>query len=550
MVAYVPLPGSKRILMANSRAAGPIDPAEIASLTVRIRSEGDPQALVAKAYELANTPMAKRRYLTHDELEKQHGAAQEDFDKVEHFAQQHDLTVVHRSALERSIVLKGKLGDLLAAFPANVQMYHHAGGTYRGRQGEIVVPQELSGIVTGVFGFDTRPKHRRRQKLALRGRPGRKRAAARGPGKHAEHNGPGGQNGVAATEFAKRYNFPPNLDGTGQTIAIIELGGGYRNSDLQVFFHEIGIPLPNVSSISVDHAGNHPTTPDSADGEVMLDIEVAGAVAPKAKLAVYFAPNDGDKGFIDAISAAVHDTQRKPGVISISWGGPEVSTDQQGINAYHELFAAAGALGITVCIASGDHGTADEDAGDWDGKIHVDHPACDDLVLGCGGTQIESEADVVWNDGTPFDANVPGGGGWTSGGGISEVFKVPPYQQNAHLPVSIDDGKPGRGVPDIAMSATNYFTRVDSSEGASGGTSAVAPLMAALVARLNQAKKKNVGFLNPFLYATVAKGVVVDVTSGTNAIKNTLKGYSAGPGWDACTGLGTPVGTAILKNLP
>jgi kumamolisin len=271
---------------------------------------------------------------------------------------------------------------------------------------------------------------------------------------------------------------------------------------------------------------------------------------PKANIAVYFAPNNGDKGFVDAISAAVHDAQRKPSVISISWGGPEISTDQQGINAYHELFAAAGALGITICIASGDHGTADEDGSNWDGKIHVDHPACDDLVLGCGGTQIVNNQDVVWNDGTPFDANKPGGGGWASGGGISQVFPVPAYQANAKLPVSIDTEKPGRGVPDIAMSATNYFTRVDSSEGASGGTSAVAPLMAALVARLNQAKKKNVGFLNPFLYANVGKGVVREVTTGTNAITGTLKGYSAGPGWDACTGLGTPDGTAILNNLP
>jgi len=182
------------------------------------------------------------------------------------------------------------------------------------------------------------------------------------------------------------------------------------------------------------------------------------------------------------------------------------------------LFAAAGALGITICVASGDHGTADEDAQDWDKKIHVDHPAVDDLVLGCGGTQIDDQGnDVVWNDGTPFDVNVPGGGGWAGGGGISEMFAVPAYQVNANLPVSIDRGKPGRGVPDIAMSATNYFTRVDTSEGASGGTSAVAPLMAALVAQLNQATQKNVGFLNPFLYANVAKGVVQDVTIGTNA---------------------------------
>jgi kumamolisin len=538
MTVYVPLPGSQRVLLPNSRPVGPVDPSEIASLTVRVRSAGDPKALVRKAYELASTPMAERKYLTHDELTKQHGATQEDLDAIEHFAHEHDLMVAHRSAAERAVVLSGKLGDLLAAFRADVQNYHHGSGAYRGRKGEIMLPQELSKIVTGVFGFDTRPKRRAPRRLV---------GAAKG--------GPGGQNGVAATEFATRYHFPTEqggkpLDGAGQTIAIIELGGGYRASDIKVYFKEIGVTAPSVSAISVDHAGNDPTTADSADGEVMLDIEVAGAVAPKAKLAVYFAPNNGDKGFLDAISAAVHDSQRKPGVISISWGGPEVSTDAQGIQAYHEVFAAAGALGITICVASGDHGAADEDAADWDHKIHVNHPTCDDLVLGCGGTQIDAGKDVVWNDGTAFDVNVQGGGGWASGGGISEVFGVPSYQTDAKLPVSIDNGKPGRGVPDIAMSATNFFTRVDTFEGASGGTSAVAPLMAGLVARLNQAKTKSVGFLNPFLYANVAKGVTLDVTSGTNAILNTVKGYKAGPGWDACTGLGTPNGSAILQNLP
>ena len=538
MAVYVTLPGSRKSLLANSRPAGPVDPSEIASVTVRVRSSSDTGALAKRVYEQASQPLANRKYLTREELAAQHGASKEDLDKIEAFAQQHDLFVVHRSAAERSIVLKGKLSDLLAAFHADVQIYHHSTGTYRGRKGEIAIPQDLDKVVTGVFGFDTRPKHRSSAGRRLSG----------------SNSGPGGDNGVAATEFAIRYNFPTTfngvtLDGTGQTIAIIELGGGYQTSDLKAFFQEIGVKMPSVTSVSVDHAGNDPTTPDSADGEVMLDIEVAGAVVPNAKFAIYFAPNNGDQGFLDAISAAVHDAERKPSVISISWGGPEVSTDQQGVNAYHELFAAAGALGITVCIASGDHGTADLDAQDWDKKIHVDHPACDDLVLGCGGTQIDNNKDVVWNDGTPFDVNTPGGGGWASGGGVSEVFALPSYQSSAKVPVSIDSGKPGRGVPDIAMSATNYFTRVDRAEGASGGTSAVAPLMAALVARLNQAKQKNVGFLNPFLYSSVAKGVVHDVTAGTNSITNTVKGYTAGPGWDACTGLGTPDGTSILNNL-
>jgi kumamolisin len=538
MAGYVPLPGSKRLLLPNSRSAGPVDPSEIDSITVRIRSTGDTEALEKRVHEQSTQPLADRTYLTREELAQHHGASAEDLDLVEQFAQQHNLVVVHRSAAERSIVLKGRLGDLLNAFPAELQMYHHSSGTYRGRQGEISIPQSLDKVITGIFGFDTRPKKRythRQQIMAA--------------------SGPGGQNGVAATEFAKRYNFPntfqgTTLDGTGQTVAIVELGGGFRASDLKVFFQEIGVPLPGVSAISVDHAGNKPTTADSDDGEVMLDIEVAGAVAPKAKFAIYFAPNNGDKGFIDAISAAVHDAGRHPDVISISWGGPESTADQQGVNAFHELFVAAAAAGITVCVASGDHGTADLDAQNWDKKIHVDHPAVDDLVLGCGGTQINSLGkDVVWNDETPFDVSVPGGGGWASGGGISEVIATPAYQSSASLPVSIDSGKTGRGVPDIAMSATNYFTRVDSSEGASGGTSAVAPLMSALVVLLNQAKKKNVGFLNPFLYANVAKGVVHDVTDGTNAIKNTVQGYNAGPGWDACTGLGTPDGTAILNNL-
>jgi kumamolisin len=536
MATHVTLRGSKRTLLANSRSAGPVDPKEIISLTVRTRSVGDLAELEKRVKQQGSEPLDKRTYLSRAEVASGHGANAEDLDLVEQFAHEHNLIVAHRSAAERSIVLKGTLGDLLSLFPANVQIYHHSTGTYRGRQGEIQIPKALEGIVTGVFGFDSRPKHR---------------YSRVGP----RSGGPGGDNGVASTEFAKRYNFPQTyqgqtLDGTGQTIAIIELGGGFRTSDLKIFFKEIGVAPPAVTAISVDHAGHKATTPDSDDGEVMLDIEVAGAVAPQAKFAVYFAPNNGDQDFIDGISAAVHDSERNPSVISISWGGPESTTDQQGIAAFHELFVAAAAIGITVCVASGDHGTADSDAADWDGKIHVDHPAVDDMVLGCGGTQIDSNGnDVVWNDGTPFDKSVPGGGGWASGGGISEVIAVPNYQTNANLPVSIDSGKPGRGVPDIAMSATNYYTRVDSSEGASGGTSAVAPLMSALVALLNQAKQKNVGFLNPILYANASAGVVHDVSAGTNAITNTVKGYNAGPGWDACSGLGTPDGTALLGKL-
>ncbi len=498
---HVDLRGSHKELLPGSRVVGPVDPDEIACLTVRVRSLGSLEYLTKKAYQLANTPLSKRKYLTHNQLEKRIGASQADLDKIEHFAQQHNLMVMDRSGLKRSIVLRGKLGDLRSAFGADIQIYDNPSGRYRGRQGKITIPGELDGIVTGVFGFDTRPKHR---SLRRHARTGNVRT--------------GTAKGVPPFEYAKRYNFPDEckcngvaLDGEGQTIAIIELGGSYRNSDLTAYFLEIGLSTPTVSSISVDHAGNNPTaTASTDDSEVMLDIEVAGAVAPKAKIAVYFAPNGGDQGFLNAISAAVHDTQRKPSVISISWGDAEETIDQQALQAYHEYFAAAAVLGITVCVASGD-----------DRQVY--HTACDDLVLGCGGTLIERGKDIVWKE---------------SGGGISGIYQVPSYQTNVQAAVA--NGEPGRGVPDIAMCANNYFTRVDSWEGASEGTSAVAPLMAGLIARLNQAKEKNVGFLNPFLYANVEKGVVHYVIEGANMITNT---------WAPYTGLGTPDGIALLSAI-
>jgi kumamolisin len=533
--SYVPLPGSKRELLPQSRPAGPVDSTEITSITVRTRSAGKPADLEKKVKAIYEQPLGKRTYLSRNELAEAHGARKADLDAVEQFARKHNLYVSRRNMAERALVLTGKLGDILSAFHADVHVFHHSTGEYRGRRGEIYIPRQFDGIITGIFGLDTRPKHKAPHRARVFGA-----------------SGPGGENGVAPTEFAKRYNFPTafggaKLDGAGQSIAIVELGGGYNPSDLEIYFEEVGVEPPNVVAVSVDSAVNHPTTRGADDGEVMLDIEVAGTVAPKANIVVYFAPNKGN-GFLDAINAAVHDTERNPGVVSISWGSPEDPNERQSMDAFHEVFLEAAALGVTICVAAGDHGTADLDAFHWDGKIHVDHPSVDDLVLACGGTQIENGADVVWNDGTPF-ANVPGGGGWAGGGGISETVPVPGYQAKAKIPASIANKKKGRGVPDIAMSATNYFTRVQGQEAASGGTSAVAPLMASLVALLNQAKNKNVGFLNPFLYANASKGAVRDIRKGTNAISGTLKGYKARKGWDACTGLGTPDGEKILELL-
>jgi kumamolisin len=294
-----------------------------------------------------------------------------------------------------------------------------------------------------------------------------------------------------------------------------------------------------VTSVPVDGATNQPgQDPNGADGEVELDVEVAGVVAPGASILVFFAPNT-TQGFLDAITTAIHGSNPVD-IISISWGGAEPTWTQQALQSYDQAFQDAGALGITVCVASGDNGSSD---GQADGAAHVDFPASSPNVLACGGTTLQLanggiQSEVVWNDG----AN-----GGATGGGVSETFPLPAYQSPAKVPASVNTGFAGRGVPDVAGDAdpaTGYQIVVDGQSLVIGGTSAVAPLFAGLVALINQQLGKPAGFLNPLLYANAAKGSSFrDIVSGNNGA------YSAGPGWDACTGWGSPVGTAIAQLL-
>jgi kumamolisin len=191
-----------------------------------------------------------------------------------------------------------------------------------------------------------------------------------------------------------------------------------------------------------DHGKNHPTgDPNGPDGEVMLDIEVVGAIAPQANIAVYFAPNT-DAGFLDAITTAIHDTTNKPSVISISWGGPESSWTQQSLAAFDSAFQAAAAVGITVCVASGDNGSSD---GVNDGADHVDFPGSSPHVLACGGTSLQASGNAISSESA-----------WNgSGGGISSVFAAPTWQ--AGLQVTFTSGGTApltrRGVPDVSGNA-------------------------------------------------------------------------------------------------
>jgi kumamolisin len=507
----VALKGSEKAAPAAQKT-GTLNTAQVAEVTIRVRRK-----------ESVDEAIAKGERMTNAEYEKRFGASDEDLKQVEDFAHEHHLSIVESSSARRSVIVRGSVADLQEAF--GVQLEHfkdETGCTFRGRSGVIHIPAQLEGIIEGVFGLDDRPHARPMFQIRNDDK------ADPADGRIRAHSV-----GVSYTPptLAKIYNFPTGVTGAGQGIGIIELGGGYRTTDLNNYFKSLKLTPPSIKAISVDGATNRPSNANSDDGEVMLDIEVAGAVAPGAAIAVYFATNT-DKGFLDAITKAIHDTTNKISVLSISWGGPESSWTKQSLTSFNQAFQSAALLGVTITVASGDAGSADGVPG---GKLHVDFPSSSPFVLACGGTSLNVSGTVISSEVVWHDSNSSAGGG-----GVSEFFALPTYQSGAGVPASPATKFAGRGVPDVAANAdpnTGYQVLVDGQSFVIGGTSAVAPLMAGLVALINEQKKTKVGFINPVIYANPAQHCR-DITVGNNDTTSHKLGFQAKAGWDACTGLG------------
>ena len=169
---FIPLAGSRHQPLAQSRPAGPLDSSEVISITVRTRPASSDNDLERKVAEIYSQPIASREYVAPEEIATEHGADPHDLDLIETYAQKHNLVVSHRSEAERSLVLTGKLADLISAFPADLHLVHHSTGSFRARRGEIMIPEQLKGIITGIFGYDTRPKQK--APYATPGRGGRR----------------------------------------------------------------------------------------------------------------------------------------------------------------------------------------------------------------------------------------------------------------------------------------------------------------------------------------------------------------------------------------
>lgn len=515
--AATPLAGSHRAAAPASTPVGPVDGQDRAVVTLVLRRRG-------------TLPDVGGPLLSRAELAERAGARPDDIALVVGLLRAHGLEVLSATqdtAADRLVRVTGPVTVLAGLFGTSLELVASADPrsglavTHRQRTGELMLPAELTDVVTAVLGLDDRPQARPQFRVA--------HAAA-------------AQRSYTPLQLGHAYRFPPGSDGSGQSLAIVELGGGFGPADVKQYFASLGVPPPRITAVGVDGAKNVPgKDPGGADGEVLLDIEVAGALAPGASLVVYFAPNT-DAGFLDAVTAAAH-ASPIPTALSISWGQQEDAWTGQARQAMDQAFADAAALGVTVCVASGDDGSADRAT---DKRPHVDFPAASPHALACGGTTLQLNPtsgaitlETVWHH----------RGHGATGGGVSDTFPMPVWQQHAGVPAG-PGGHAGRGVPDVAGNAdpgTGYQVLVDGTPQVIGGTSAVAPLWAALVCRLAEALGRPLGLLQPALYAAAPAGHTApglrDITQGNNGA------FKAGPGWDACTGLGSPDGIALLALL-
>lgn len=518
----VVLPGSQRAKALGAVALQQADASTEIDVTVKLKRKAP----------LPEIDPDRPQILTAAQVAQDYGASQEQMDLAARAFEGYGLKVIDADLGSRSLRLSGTVGAVETAFGTKLFDFETDAGVQRGRSGALYIPAALAGIVEGVFGLDERRVARARQ--------GGLSAAAR-----AAHP----QAGLFAAQLAALYNFPPG-DGGGQTIGLLEFGGGYFEKDLAHFCRLAHISLPTVQPISV--GGVATNVKDGQEGEVMLDIEVAASACPMATINVYFSRFD-EQGWVDALDQAIRD---QPTVISVSWGLAEDDPQwsQGAIQAISDSLHQAALVGITVCVASGDDGSSDQIL---DGLAHLDFPAASPYALAVGGTSFTLAAnkiagEVAWKQGDGRRAD----GGGSTGGGVSQLFARPAWQT-----VSIPSVNPhpldGRVAPDVAAlaGAPYYSVFIDGRAGADGGTSAATPLWACLICRVaaNLPTGKRLPFLAPLLYqesnrAGAGSAGCNDIISGDN-VTATAGGYQAGPGFDAVTGWGSPDGAALLQAL-
>jgi len=518
------------------------DPGETITATIILRRRTDGQPM-KKLESFKASPGAGIKHVSHKDFAGLHGASPDELAKVVAFAKSNGLEVKESDASRRSVVVKGTAEQINKAFSVQLQHFSSSLGEYHSHEGAARVPKEISEYVENVIGLDNRPV----------------------PARHFDPGDgsadPPNTNSLMPGQVANLYNFPQG-GGGGQTIGIYEMttqdgDPGFAQADIDATMQAFGggLKSPTPVFVSVDGQGNN----GQSDGETLLDITVSSAVAQDATIAVYFTGGSSTQNIIHALQRMIHPGQGDPvpTVISISYGWSPDETTQyitaDEFNQMSALFQDAAHLGITVLVSSGDSGVEFTNPA----VQEASYPATDPWVIACGGTTIgningSNFTEYVWNDSWKGIGQQDQHG--ATGGGVSGFFPVPSYQNGFSIPVSLATQNPGRGIPDIAGNASpvsGYPQSIGGQVGGEGGTSAVAPLYAGLIAVINANLGQNVGFINPLLYSlsSTAFRKVVGPPGPSNNAFGGLTGYQASGTWNACTGLGSVDGVSLQNGL-
>ena len=494
------IPGTHRNAWPGTTPAADLDSDAHVLLTAWLRPQRGGELDVERARTLGATRPGQRTYTDRAELEQQTAADPKDVDLLRRYCEKFGIEIVETHW--RSVAMSGPIQESVKAFGATAAIHETPDKRrFRHRSESLHAPPEIAAILRGPFGIHQWPRS------------------------HAIGALHGQTTPLSASDVASRYQFP-DANGSGQTVAILQLRGTFKTDDFTKCMQAQGVSakLPIVQR--VDNAELTHDIETEKDVESAIDTQIVGALAPGAQIVVYAAPDD-ERGVLDAIRTALFDDENRPSILSISFGFPEHLWTPIALTILDELFTVAALIGVSVFCAAGDNGAEI----DYDGKPHVLAPASSAFAHACGGTEIApgaGAAEIAWDK---------------TGGGFSERFEVPPWQSAATSSAAAYAVKAGRGVPDFAAQVVpGYTVCLEGTVLAAGGTSAIAPMWSAMAARLNERLGHPIGFFAPLLYGG-ATTCLRDVTSGGN------DRFRANAGWDPCTGLGVPIGDAIERAL-
>jgi uncharacterized repeat protein (TIGR01451 family) len=472
------------------------------------------------------------QYLTPEQFTADFGPTEADYQAVLDFARAHHLAVIGTHPNRTLVNVEATVEDIEKTFNVRMHNYQHP---WENRQFYAPDAEPSVDLATPLLAINGLNNYRLPRPL-IRHSLGPQSS----PGQSFSGSGPGGT--YMGSDFRAAYVPGSFLTGVGEVVALFECAD-YFPSDIATYEILAGLPSVPLQKVRVDGGAPPPFPFDGGNGEVALDIEMAVSMAPGlSEILVYEGPDDTPTIDLDILNRIASDNLARQ--ISSSW---LIGDDAQ----YAQIYQQFAAQGQSFFQASGDSG------GYYPGIFQFEDSP---LVTLVGGTTLTTSgpggawvSETVWNNG--YDPTA--GHEWAGGGGISQNYSIPVWQQGIDMTAS-QGSTTMRNVPDVALTADNIFVLADDGvEEPSGGTSAAAPLWAAFAALVNQQAavggQPPLGFPNPALYA-IGKGASYtaafhDITTGNNTNLISTNLFYAVPGYDLATGWGVPAGTSLINIL-